>query len=111
MTLPIASQCGRIGDTLYVLDEPTTGLHAENVERLVVQLDKPVDAGNTILLVEHNMRVVGASDRVIDIGPGAGDEGGRVIAVGTPAEVAKASNSRTAPYLFRVLTQLTPTEI
>jgi excinuclease ABC subunit A len=104
--IKLATELQRIarGDTLYVLDEPTTGLHAADVERLVAQLDKLVDAGNTVLVVEHDMRVVGASDWVIDIGPGAGDEGGRVIAVGTPAEVAQAPNSRTAPYLLRVLT-------
>jgi excinuclease ABC subunit A len=106
--IKLATELQRIarGDTLYVLDEPTTGLHAADVERLVAQLSKLVDAGNTVLVVEHDMRVVGASDWVIDIGPGAGDEGGRVIAVGTPAEVAKASNSRTAPYLLRVLTDV-----
>ena len=106
--IKLATELQRIarGDTLYVLDEPTTGLHAADVERLVLQLDKLVDAGNTVLVVEHDMRVVGASDWVIDIGPGAGDEGGRVIAVGTPAEVATTSNSRTAPYLLRVLTDV-----
>jgi excinuclease ABC subunit A len=89
--IKLASELQRIarGDTLYVLDEPTTGLHAADVERLVVQLDKLVDAGKTVLVVEHDMRVVGASDWVIDIGPGAGDEDGRVIAVGAPSEVAK----------------------
>jgi len=109
--IKLATELQRIarGDTLYVLDEPTTGLHAADVERLVVQLDKLVDAGNTVLVVEHDMRVVGASDWVIDIGPGAGDEGGRVIAVGTPAEVAQAPNSRTAPYLRRVLTDVLST--
>jgi excinuclease ABC subunit A len=101
-TLPLVQRITR-GDTLYVLDEPTTGLHAADVERLVAQLDKLVDAGNTVIVVEHDMRVVGAGDWVIDIGPGAGDEGGRVIAVGTPAEVSTVSASRTAPYLRRVL--------
>ena len=66
------------GDTLYVLDEPTTGLHAVDVERLVVQLSGLVDAGNTVILVEHDMSVVAQSDWVIDVGPGAGEEGGRV---------------------------------
>jgi excinuclease ABC subunit A len=103
--IKLATELQRItrGDTLYVLDEPTTGLHAADVERLVVQLDKLVDAGNTVLVVEHDMRVVGASDWVIDIGPGAGDEGGRVVAFGTPADLSRTSASRTAPYLRRVL--------
>ncbi len=91
------------GDTLYVLDEPTTGLHPADVEKLMAQLDGLVDAGNTVIVVEHDMRVVAGSDWVIDIGPGAGDEGGRVVAAGTPAEVAAAASSRTAPYLARFL--------
>ncbi len=91
------------GDTLYVLDEPTTGLHAADVEKLIAQLDGLVDAGNSVIVVEHDMRVVAGSDWVIDIGPGAGDEGGRVVAAGPPAEVARASASRTAPYLARCL--------
>jgi excinuclease ABC subunit A len=105
--IKLATELQRIshGDTLYVLDEPTTGLHAADVERLVGQLDRLVDAGNTVIVVEHDMRVVAESDWVMDIGPGAGDEGGQVIAAGTPAEVSNASASRTAPYLRRVLTQ------
>jgi excinuclease ABC subunit A len=91
------------GDTLYVLDEPTTGLHASDVEKLMAQLDGLVDAGNTVIVVEHEMRVVAGSDWVIDIGPGAGDEGGRIVAVGTPDEVASNAKSRTAPYLARFL--------
>jgi excinuclease ABC subunit A len=91
------------GDTLYVLDEPTTGLHPADVERLVGQLDELVDAGNTVIVVEHEMRVVGRSDWVIDVGPGAGDEGGRVVAEGTPRDVARAARSRTAPHLRRFL--------
>jgi excinuclease ABC subunit A len=91
------------GDTLYVLDEPTTGLHPADVVRLMAQLDRLVDAGNTVVVVEHEMRVVAGSDHVIDIGPGAGDAGGRVVAAGPPAEVARAEGSRTAPYLARYL--------
>jgi excinuclease ABC subunit A len=87
------------GDTLYVLDEPTTGLHAADVEKLVTQLSELVDAGNTVIVVEHDMAVVSASDWVIDVGPGAGDEGGRVVAEGRPDEVADSAVSRTAPYL------------
>ncbi|HLL21900.1 MAG TPA: excinuclease ABC subunit UvrA, partial [Kofleriaceae bacterium] len=98
-------QRGSRGDALYVLDEPTTGLHPADVEKLVVQLDTLVDAGNTVIIVEHELRVIAASDWVIDVGPGAGDEGGRVVAQGTPAEIAKAKGSRTAPYLARYLRQ------
>ncbi|MBV9719294.1 MAG: excinuclease ABC subunit UvrA [Candidatus Eremiobacteraeota bacterium] len=92
------------GNTLYVLDEPTTGLHPIDVERLMVQLDGLVTSGNTVIVVEHDMRVVAGSDWVIDIGPDAGDEGGRVVAAGPPAEVARNPASRTAHYLARVLT-------
>jgi excinuclease ABC subunit A len=91
------------GNTLYVLDEPTTGLHASDVEKLMAQLDGLVESGNTVLVVEHDMRVVAGSDWVIDMGPGAGDEGGLIVAEGTPAEVAKAKGSRTAPFLARFL--------
>jgi excinuclease ABC subunit A len=92
------------GTTLYVLDEPTTGLHAEDINKLMTQLDGLVESGNTVIVVEHDMRVVAASDYVIDIGPGAGEEGGRVVAAGTPAQVARSSKSKTAPFLSRVIT-------
>jgi excinuclease ABC subunit A len=99
--IKLATELQRIqrGNTLYILDEPTTGLHPADVEKLMVQLDGLVEAGNTVILVEHDMRVVAGSDWVIDIGPGAGDEGGRVVVAGTPADVAKSAKSRTAPYL------------
>lgn len=87
------------GDTLYILDEPTTGLHPADVDRLMAQLQGLVDAGNTVVVVEHDMRVAAQSDWVIDIGPGAGDEGGRVVSCGTPHEVAQASVGRTPAYL------------
>ncbi len=91
------------GDTLYVLDEPTTGLHPSDVERLVAQLDGLVEPGNTVVVVEHDMHVIARSDWVIDMGPGAGDEGGRVVVEGPPATVARSPESRTAPYLAREL--------
>jgi excinuclease ABC subunit A len=87
------------GSMLYILDEPTTGLHPADVDRLVLQLERLVDAGNTVIVVEHTMRVVAAADWVIDIGPGAGEAGGKVVAAGPPAEVVRAKESRTAPYL------------
>jgi excinuclease ABC subunit A len=94
------------GDTLYVLDEPTTGLHPSDVEKLTAQLDGLVESGNTVIVVEHDMRVVAGSDWVIDIGPGAGEEGGRIVAAGPPADVARAAG-RTAPYLARFLDEST----
>lgn len=87
------------GDTLYVLDEPTTGLHAADVDKLMRQLNSLIDAGNTVIVVEHDMRVVAGSDWVIDMGPGAGDRGGRIVARGTPEEIAENSTSRTARFL------------
>jgi excinuclease ABC subunit A len=91
------------GATLYVLDEPTTGLHPRDVDRLLSQLNHLVDAGHTVVVVEHEMRVVAQSDWVIDIGPGAGDLGGKVVASGPPQKVAKSKTSRTAPFLAREL--------
>ncbi|MFE2629250.1 ATP-binding cassette domain-containing protein [Streptomyces sp. NPDC059374] len=96
-------QRGRRGHTLYLLDEPTTGLHPADVEVLMRQLHGLVDAGNTVVVVEHDMSVVAGADWVIDLGPGGGDAGGRVVAAGTPAEVAAAADSATAPYLARVM--------
>ena len=91
------------GDTLYILDEPTTGLHPADIDRLVAQLDTLVAAGNTVIAVEHDMRMLAASDWVIDIGPGAGENGGLVVASGPPAAVANTRGSRTAPYLHKAL--------
>ena len=94
-------QRGQRGQTLYVLDEPTTGLHPADVERLTRQLEGLVAMGNTVILVEHDMRVVATCDWVIDIGPGAGEEGGRVVAAGTVEKVSHSLESRTAPFLAR----------
>jgi excinuclease ABC subunit A len=90
------------GESLYVLDEPTTGLHPADVERLMRQLGALVDAGNSVIVVEHEMSVVAAADWVLELGPGAGEQGGRIVASGPPAEVALGA-SRTAPYLARQL--------
>ncbi|MGW8726087.1 ATP-binding cassette domain-containing protein [Streptomyces sp. NPDC055808] len=89
--------------TLYVLDEPTTGLHPADVEILLRQLHGLVDAGHSVVVVEHDMSVVAGADWVLDLGPGGGDEGGRVVAAGPPSEVAASRASRTAPYLARAL--------
>ncbi len=86
------------GKTLFILDEPTTGLHFEDINTLLTVLNRLVDRGNTVLVIEHNLDVVKAADHVIDMGPGGGRNGGRIIAAGTPEEVA-ATDSPTAPYL------------
>jgi excinuclease ABC subunit A len=91
------------GDTLYVLDEPTTGLHPSDVDRLQRQLQNLVNAGNTVVVVEHDMKMIAASDWVIEIGPGAGDEGGHIVAAGTPASIARRKGSKTAPFLASLL--------
>ncbi len=91
------------GETLYVLDEPTTGLHPSDVAKLMKQLDGLVEAGNTVVVVEHDMSVASAADWIIDVGPGAGDEGGKIVASGSPAQVASEKLSRTAKYLAAVL--------
>lgn len=93
------------GATVYVLDEPTTGLHPSDVEKLMAQLDILVEAGNTVIVVEHDMHVIAASDWVIDIGPGAGNKGGKIVDAGTPEKVAKNPESQTAVYLSQYLAQ------
>lgn len=96
-------QRAQSGDTLYVLDEPTSGLHCADTDRLVAHLQSLVDAGNTVVMVELDMRVIAQADHVIDLGPGAGDDGGQVVAAGTPAEVAGSSTSASARYLATAL--------
>jgi excinuclease ABC subunit A len=96
-------QRARRGHTLFVLDEPTTGLHPADVDRLMGLLHSLVDAGNTVVVIEHDMAVVAGADQVIDLGPGGGDEGGTLVAAGRPSEVAASPASRTAPYLRAAL--------
>ncbi|MDM0110253.1 excinuclease ABC subunit UvrA [Variovorax sp. J22R24] len=91
------------GSALYVLDEPTTGLHPADVDKLMAQVQGLVDAGNTVVVVEHDMRVVAQCDWVIDVGPGAGNEGGRIVVAGAPAQVAASARSVTGRYLARLV--------
>ena len=92
------------GRTLYILDEPTTGLHFADIRRLLEVLNQLVDQGNTVVIIEHNLDVIKTADWVIDLGPEGGNEGGRVIASGTPEEVARqADQSFTGQYLARML--------
>ena len=91
------------GKTLYVLDEPTTGLHSDDVKRLLGILNKLVDGGNTMVIIEHNLDVIKSADYIIDMGPEGGSAGGNLIANGTPEEVAKAKNSPTGKYLAKVI--------
>ncbi|MFI0537988.1 ATP-binding cassette domain-containing protein [Streptomyces sp. WSLK1-3] len=103
--IKLANELQRAGraHTLYLLDEPTTGLHPADVEVLMRQLHGLVDAGHTVIVVEHDMSVVAGADWVIDLGPGGGDAGGRIVAAGVPGDVAGAAESATAPYLSRAL--------
>jgi len=87
------------GKTLYILDEPTTGLHFEDVVKLMNVLSELVERGNSVLVIEHNMDVIKCSDWVIDMGPGAGDEGGKIVAVGSVDQISKNKNSKTAEFL------------
>jgi excinuclease ABC subunit A len=101
----LARELGRraTGRTLYVLDEPTTGLHFEDVRHLLDVLNRLVDAGNTVLLIEHNLDVVKMADHVVDLGPEGGDRGGAIVAVGTPEEVAACEGSHTGAFLRQVI--------
>ena len=91
------------GRTIYILDEPTTGLHAADVHKLIDVLQQLVDAGNTVLVIEHNLDVIKTADYIIDLGPEGGDEGGHIVAQGTPEQVAAVDESYTGRYLKRYL--------
>ncbi|MCH8917555.1 MAG: ATP-binding cassette domain-containing protein, partial [Proteobacteria bacterium] len=91
------------GRTLYILDEPTTGLHFHDVRKLLEVLHHLVDQGNTVVVIEHNLEVIKTADWIIDLGPEGGDDGGRVVATGTPEEVSEIAESYTGQYLQRVL--------
>lgn len=91
------------GKTLYILDEPTTGLHTHDVQKLVLILQRLVDAGNTVIVIEHNLDVIKLADHIIDLGPQGGDDGGQIVAMGTPEQVAENSKSLTGEYIKKVL--------
>jgi ABC-type glutathione transport system ATPase component len=91
------------GQTLYILDEPTTGLHFADIQRLLEVLERLVAAGNTVVVIEHNLDVIKVADQLIDLGPEGGEEGGRVIATGTPEKVATVPESYTGAFLTQVL--------
>jgi len=103
--IKLSRELARVGTgrTVYILDEPTTGLHFEDVKRLLAVLDRLVEAGNTVIVIEHNLDVVKCADWVIDLGPEGGDEGGRIIAEGTPEDVARVKASYTGQHLAKVL--------
>ena len=91
------------GKSLYILDEPTTGLHSDDVSRLLKILQRIVDNGDTVLVIEHNLDVIKVADYIIDLGPEGGDQGGQVIATGTPEEVSKNQKSYTGQFLVDML--------
>jgi excinuclease ABC subunit A len=103
--IKLARELSRVGtgNTVYILDEPTTGLHFADVEKLLAVLGRLVDAGNTVIVIEHNLDVIRCADWVIDLGPDGGEAGGRVIAEGTPETVARTPGSYTGEYLAREL--------
>jgi excinuclease ABC subunit A len=101
----LASELSKIatGRTLYILDEPTTGLHFADIEKLLEVLQRLVDAGNTVLVIEHNLDVIKQADWIVDLGPEGGEAGGELIATGTPEEVAEVEGSSTGAFLRHVL--------
>ena len=103
--MKLASELQRVstGDTFYILDEPTTGLHAHDIKKLLTVLNRLVDAGNTVVVIEHNLDVIKTADYIIDMGPEGGIRGGEVIATGTPEEVAEVEGSFTGQYLKYVM--------
>jgi excinuclease ABC subunit A len=91
------------GRTLYILDEPTTGLHFADVKRLIHVLNQLVEKGNTVVVIEHNLDMIKTADWIVDLGPEGGDKGGKLVAAGTPEEVAKIKSSFTGQYLKKIL--------
>jgi excinuclease ABC subunit A len=102
----LASELSKVatGRTLYILDEPTTGLHFADVQTLLEMLNRLVDAGNSVVVIEHNLDVIKTADRIVDLGPEGGEEGGRIVASGTPEEVAAIEGSHTGRFLAELVT-------
>ncbi len=109
--MKLATELSKVatGRTLYILDEPTTGLHFADVQRLLDVLHRLVDAGNSVVVIEHNLDVIKTADRIIDMGPEGGEEGGEVVAIGTPEEVAGTPGSHTGAFLAELVTPAAPT--
>ncbi|MDO9354941.1 MAG: ATP-binding cassette domain-containing protein, partial [Solirubrobacteraceae bacterium] len=106
----LANELARVstGTTLYILDEPTTGLHFADVERLLTVLNRLVDAGNSVVVIEHDLDVIKTADHLVDMGPEGGDEGGEVVAIGTPEQVASVEASYTGRFLKDLVTPAKP---
>jgi excinuclease ABC subunit A len=104
----LAKRC--TGRTLYILDEPTTGLHFHDIKKLLEVLGRLVDTGNTVLVIEHNLDVIKTADYIIDLGPEGGDLGGYIVATGTPEEVAEVEASYTGKYLRKMLNGRAPAQ-
>ena len=103
MKLASELQRKQTGKTFYILDEPTTGLHFEDVRQLLVVLQRLVESGNTVLVIEHNLDVIKSADYIIDMGPEGGDRGGKVIATGTPEQIAAQKKGYTGAYIKKML--------
>jgi excinuclease ABC subunit A len=101
----LAKELARVatGDTVYILDEPTTGLHFADIQKLLDVLHRLTDAGNTVIVIEHNLDVIKTADWIIDLGPEGGDEGGYIVAQGTPEEMAQVAGSNTGQFLKKML--------
>ncbi|MFA9272726.1 MAG: ATP-binding cassette domain-containing protein, partial [Baekduiaceae bacterium] len=108
--IKLATELSKVatGRTLYILDEPTTGLHFADVQRLLEVLHRLVEQGNSVVVIEHNLDVIKTADRLVDMGPEGGDEGGIVVAAGTPEEVAGTPGSHTGTFLSELVTPAAP---
>jgi excinuclease ABC subunit A len=106
----LATELGRVatGRTLYILDEPTTGLHFADVQRLLEVLGRLVDAGNSVVVIEHNLDVIKTADRLVDLGPEGGEAGGEIVATGTPEQVAAVAGSYTGSFLRELVQPAKP---